>query len=248
MTDDPQKSKSESPTKLTPASTTPRAGALTQRNRVSVPGLHARLTNPALQKSADPNTMPNRIALMLDTSGSMSGDKIQHLRDAVTSFINSCSFADTSVAIQTFGGDDSNTGRVPLTAQSPLLLMTVMGLEACGSTPMHTAMDFVLNSYSITRGVIVSDGQPDSEGSVYEAAALFKEAGLPVDCVHIGQGASGEACLRKVAELTGGQYIKFTDVAAFSKSFKYLTPAFYAMLTSGAITAEDLGAKELKNK
>jgi hypothetical protein len=111
---------------------------------------------------------------------------------------------------------------------------------------MAEAMNYALINYSLTRAVLVSDGQPDSEPKAYDEAHNFKAAELPCDCVHIGNETCGEDCLRRIAEITGGQYIKFTDIASFSRSFKYLTPAFYAQLTSGNVTAAQLGAKEIK--
>ena len=201
-------------------------------------GLHARLRNPQNVAGADPLTRPDRIALMVDVSGSMAGAKIQSLRDAVTGFVSACDAATTALALEPFGDDFPSAQRIPLTCVLPLILTSAQLLNADGSTPMARAMDYVLNTYSITRGVIVSDGQPDSEAACYTTAQLWKEASLPCDCVHIGASASGEACLQRIAEITGGQYIKFTDVTSFSKAFKYLTPAFYAQLTAGEFDDE----------
>jgi len=229
------------PTAISPSA----SSGLTRKQTVSLPGLHARLRSPAA-KANDALTRTNRLALMLDVSGSMHGDKIQSLRDAVTGFINACDFSNTAVALEPFGEGNPPPNRMDLNVFGPLLLSTVQMLNANGSTPMANAMDYVLNSYSITRGVIVSDGQPDSEAAVYESVEHYRGAEIPVDCVHIGHDTHGEACLRRVAETTGGQFIKFTDIASFSKSFKYLTPRYYAMLTGGHVTAAELGAKELK--
>lgn len=207
-------------------------------------GLHARLQNPAVNTQADPLTRPNRIALMLDASGSMSGSKNKSLQDACTDFVQQCNMTDTALAIETFGAEPEI--RVALTTQQPLLLMTTMSIPAHGGTPMAGALDYVLRSYSITRGVLVSDGQPDSEHTAYTAAEQYRAAEIPVDCVHIGNSMSGEACLRRIAEITGGMFIKFTDIASFARNFKYLTPAYYAQLTSGSVSAAQLGATEIK--
>lgn len=227
--------------------------------RLGVPALHQRIHKAATAADAtDPLTMPNRMALMLDCSGSMSGEaesyertttsskkKIDCLRDAVTTFITTCSLKDTAIAIETFGEND-NHSRLALTTFGPILMTTAMGLEAHGCTPMHEAMQFVIKAYSVTRGIIVSDGVADAPSMCKEYALEYKEACIPIDTVHIGMSTSGEELLKEIAELTGGKYIKFTDVSAFSKSFKYLTPAFYAQLTAGNIDAADMGAKELK--
>jgi hypothetical protein len=75
---------------------------------------------------------------------------------------------------------------------------------------------------------------------------MFKEAGVPIDCVHIGSSTGGESTLKEIAERTGGVFMKFTDVGNFAKNFKYLTPGYYGQLTSGAISAAALGATEIK--
>ena len=215
---------------------------------IKLPGLHTRLRNPLASAVgiADATKCTNRLALMLDVSGSMGGQKIASLRDAVSGFITACDFSDTSVAMEPFGDQYPSPNRVTLTTMQPMLMTTAMMLQAEGCTPMARAMDYVINTYSITRGVLVSDGEPDSTQACYDTASQYREAGIMIDCVHIGDSTSGEACLRRIAELTGGQYIKFTDVNSFSKSFKYLTPAFYGILTSGGLSASDIGAKELK--
>lgn len=226
--------------------TTTTPSAIAPNKKVSLPGLHARLRDPKVQAETDPNVKPNRLALLLDVSGSMSGSKIQSLRDACSTFVTSCSFRDTALALEPFGEGNPPPNRLALTCFQPILLTTVMSLHASGSTPMADAMDYVLNTYSLTRCVLVSDGQPDSEANAYSVAESYREAGIMCDCVHIGDSPSGEECLKRIAELTGGQFIKFTDINAFARSFKYLTPAYYAQLTAGAVTAADLGARELK--
>ena len=206
---------------------------IVKKHSVSLPGLHARLRNPVQQAASDPATKVNRIGLLLDVSGSMSGAKIVSLRDAVSSFITSCDMRDTSLALEPFGDDGGN--RVALTCFAPMLITTVQMLNAVGGTPMADALHYALGSYPLTRAVLVSDGQPDSEQAAYTEAVNYREAGVPCDCVHIGHNSDGEQCLRRIAEITGGQYIKFTDIQSFSKQFKYLTPAYYGQLTSGAL-------------
>jgi Mg-chelatase subunit ChlD len=242
VTSDSQKTPQQ--TSLTPASAN---SNLTRKHSVSIgKGLHARLANPTVIADSDPNTKPNRIALLLDVSGSMEGTKIQSLRDAVTSFIQSCTFGDTALALEPFGEGNPPPNRLALTCFGPLLTTTVQMLHAAGGTPMAGALTYVLSSYSLTRCVLVSDGQPDSESTTYAVAAEYREAGLPCDCVHIGDSTQGEECLRRIAEVTGGQYIKFTNIQSFARSFKYLTPAYYAQLTSGSVSAAQLGATEIK--
>jgi uncharacterized protein YegL len=121
-----------------------------------------------------------------------------------------------------------------------------MGLHADNGTPMGDAMSDVLYSMPVTRCVLVSDGAPNNVTQVYEIAQMYQEAQIPIDCVHIGHSASGEDVLQKIAELTGGKFVKFTNISSFAGAFKYLSPGLYGMLTSGAVTADELGAREIK--
>ena len=245
----PNKTPAASTSLTTNNNTTPDAsrqtGLTNQRSGLKLPALHARLRQN-ITSQTDPNTCRDRIALMLDVSGSMAGPKIVALRDAACGFVQACDMTTTSVAIEPFGEGSPPPHRLPLTCVQPMLVTTSMSLVDGGSTPMAQAMDYVINAYGVTRAVIVSDGEPDNAQACYDTAAQYRDAKLMIDCVHIGDSTSGEACLRRIAEITGGQYIKFTDVAQFSKSFKYLTPAFYGILTSGGLSASDIGAKELK--
>lgn len=213
-------------------------------------------------ESTDPNTMPNRICLMLDCSGSMdtyegayvdktSKRRIDLLKDSVQNFVSRCSFTDTSVAIATFPGRSDKA--LPLTSSSAMIHGYIMGLKPSGNTPLHDCVVRSLTDIAMTRGVIVSDGGATDwpEDDTYVDAspdavlALYKTEQIPLDCVHISSGTDGETLLRRIAAETGGLFLKFSDVNAFSKAFGYLSPGYRAMLTNGSISARELGAKEI---
>jgi len=204
---------------------------------------------------------------MLDKSSSMSAyetqtkSRIELLKDAVNNFISRCNFNDTALAIETF----PSSIQVDLTNNSILLQGAMFGIDASGNTPMQQCVQRVLTAVPLTRGIIVSDGEatdwydftrddpfeddeprktvlPPGEALL----VTYKEQGIPIDCVHIGGSSSGETLLRHIAEMTGGLYLKFTDVSAFANSFGFLTPGYRAQLTDGSMSAAQLGAKELK--
>lgn len=245
--------------KLTQKSQT---SALTEKGKLKLPRLHQALAQEQARQSSLEElaqSMPNRIALMLDTSGSMAGteeggwstrhnqfakSKITLLREACQGFLTSCNFGDTSIAIETF--PFSERTRFPLSTFEPILTTTVMALDAGGgTTPMAEAMNYVLGSYSLTRGVIVSDGDADYASACESTAHDFKLADVPLDCVHIGKSSSGEELLSAIARITGGLFIKFDNVENFAKNFSYLTPQKRASLfLAGA--QQMLGAKEIK--
>jgi Mg-chelatase subunit ChlD len=203
--------------------------------------------NEAKANEVAPETMPYRICLMLDDSSSMrtydrGGCRIDFLKTAVQFFVQRSNLADTSIALESF----NNTIGVPLTSNPAML--DVSTIFTSGSTPMHRCLVECLAKHPMTRGVLVSDGEAtDWRGEDADnVLTQYKEQGIPIDCVHISDDTSGEELLRKIARLTGGIYLKFTDVSAFSTAFAYLTPVYRAMLTDGRLTAEQIGAKEIR--
>ena len=208
--------------------------------------LHSRLAEAVAQDEilaqADPLVVPNRIAIMPDASGSMSGYKNQCLHEALTSFINMCDFANTSIAFYSFGQRPEI--RFDLSRNKKMLLLTARGVQASGGTPMAEAMADVLGTISLTRAIIISDGCADSPTECTDIAQGYADNETPIDCIHIGKSSHGEDLLKEIARLTGGIYIKFTDVTSFSKAFSYLTPAKRGELNSAI--AGLLGAAEIK--
>ncbi len=203
-------------------------------------------------------TLPNRIGLALDVSGSMSGydyhhddkgsivedkyTKIELLRNASEAFITSCG-SDTAVAVATF--PESHV-RIPMSAELTLAAVEVRSLATLGNTPMAQTLRELLNNEPMTRCVCVSDGEADNPDLAAETAKQYSEAGIQIDTVHIGSSERGEALLRSIAKTTGGLFIKFKDVTQFAQNFKYLTPSLRGLLASGAVDAKALGAEEIK--
>lgn len=185
--------------------------------------------------------LPNRIAFLLDHSGSMDGQNMDLLKQACEAFMNRCNARDTAIAIETFPSPDElgyirhGAARL-LTSVYHVLRTDITALDAEGGTPMDDAMRAAITKNSLTRAVMVSDGQPDDPAKVYTQARDYKERNVPIDCIHIGSGY-GEEVMQKVAEITGGIYMKFSDVSKLVGAFKYLTPAMRGLLVSGDIKA-----------
>lgn len=181
-------------------------------------------------------TLPNRIGLMLDVSGSMS-DKMVELRAAGTAFVDACDPSNTAVAINTF----EPLIRINMSTAFAFHKQEIARLHSLGGTPMADAMFDMLSNEIMTRAVLVSDGEPNEVNHVMRLAGDYKEAGIPIDTVHIGDSEQGEDCLRQVAAMTGGIYMKFKNASLFATAFKYLTPSYRALLSDSGFRAK-LGA------
>lgn len=214
---------------------------ITTKNKIGIKsgGLHSRIAEGEILKAIAPpsetdvNNLPNRIAIMIDTSGSMSGESIQLLEQAVQDFIQKSNPSDTAIAIESF----PEQVRIPLTVDKQKLWLLTIGLHASGGTPMSEAMQYCLDNYKMTRAILISDGEPQDEPR--GQTEYFKEREIAVDTVHIGLSTSGESCLRRISDITGGLFVKFKDIKSFAIAFAFLLPetrerAAQLFLTSGA--------------
>jgi len=128
--------------------------------------------NPNSYVVSEPKSIP--VVLLLDTSTSMSGEKIESLNKAVKIMINEFKKAETKetfikIAIITFGNQGVKL-HTPLTEASKV---DFEPLTAGGWTPMGTALKMakdMIEDKSIILGrdyrpavVLVSDGQPNDE-------------------------------------------------------------------------------------
>lgn len=235
----------------------PKAALPTTVHRIKLPGLHSRLYKSQQEITNNPpESMPNRICILPDCSGSMSGvvnvndalppatsrTKMDYLKEAVESFGDNCKWSETAVAVVSFPSD---VIELPLTNQQGMFLAGVTTLKVSGDTPMGHSMARAIETVPMTRAIIISDGEATDNPMPVETAHQYAEAKIPIDCVHIGYDQHGEELLQEVAKITGGKYIKFDNVANFAKALKYLTPAYRALLEAPS-AAEILGAKEVK--
>jgi len=217
------------------------------------------IVNGTLNISSTDAAKKHRIGLLLDCSRSMDESaegysagqgslrakaKIAHLRDACQRFVESCALHDTAVGIDTFPKVCEGP-RMPMCSIAALLVSEIQRLDAVGGTPMSETLEAALESMSMTRAVLVSDGEADFPDMALAQAKRYAERRVVIDCVHVGESTAGEQLLKQIALTTGGLYIKFTDVTSFARNFAYLTPAKRSLLTQGN-AASLLGAKEVK--
>lgn len=173
-----------------------------------------------------PQEMEHRIGIVFDDSGSMSS-RIAQAHLAVEEFLRSCEKDKTAVAVYPM-----NDKALQLSSNLPALAILVSKIQATGSTPLLATLKDMLRKENLTRAIVFSDGQPDNESGV----DTIKDFGKPVDTIYIGrENPYAEDFMRKLAETTGGIYLKFDPNSPnFRNSFKYLSPGLRYMLTDKA--------------
>jgi len=213
-----------------------------------------------LLEELDPKTMPTKLAIVFDDSGSMASrnvkdtaTKIDDAKSGIRNFSSQCNPRDTALAVYPL-----NVESKPLTCNFDLLNLLVSGIEATGGTPLFTITLRVLESEDkYTRAILFSDGSPtDSSTYFYKSDEEDPEEGTgediktkvirvanekkcPLDTVYIGEKeSSGYDLMKELADKTGGIFIHFTDSASLSANLKYLAPALRGILMNAELKAK----------
>jgi len=141
---------------------------------------------------------PVALSLVIDSSGSMAGDKILNAQRAAASLIESLATGDI-VSIYAFS--DGVTEIAPPTVIEPGtssgLIAQTRAIEATGSTNLFDGLRMgevraaaAPPSHPVRRVVVISDGQanvgPSSPGELGDVAAQGTEAGVQVSAIGVG--------------------------------------------------------------
>lgn len=222
--------------------------------RVKAVGLQARkqaLANKqALEQDipVDPNKATHRIGILFDDSASMGGTKISDAHAGTEEFLRSCNPKDTAVAVHPMNvegryyGSDGHR-KIPLTNKMYAACVSIKTFRAIGSTPLFSSLQDMITTENLTRGIVFSDGEPnsDDERLMDSVLTIAVEKGISVDTVFIGSKNDTKAVeiMKTIAERTGGIFMVFEPGKAnFRTAFKYLSPGYRAMLADKSFVAK----------
>ncbi|MEI7928958.1 MAG: VWA domain-containing protein [Verrucomicrobiales bacterium] len=176
----------------------------------------------AAEVAGTPPRSAMQIALVIDRSGSMSGEKLEITKAAVAQFIRSLE-PDDRVAIVTY--DDHVDLMCGLHAPSEALARRVEALEAGGSTDLYGG--WVTGAKIVGRDgrvILLSDGQANA-GRYTDAASLSQHAGISyekygVTTTTIGVGRDyDEGLMAGMARAGGGAHYFAHTAASITDAF-----------------------------
>ena len=163
------------------------------------------------------STRPAGVVLVIDTSGSMKGAKLDRAKAAAARFIER-KVATDAVAVVAF----DNEARIAanFTADAALLKATIDGLQASGETALWDGVRLAAGLFADRRDVlpylvVLSDGADTVSSTTFEQA-LGAVSGVGAGVFPIaltGGGESDVAALRRIAEETGGSVAETTDAS-----------------------------------
>jgi len=173
---------------------------------------------------------PLNFCFVLDTSGSMSGKKIEAVRTAVSILVDQMQ-PDDMVSVVSFSGK----GKVIVPAQpvrNKLAIQSlVAGLHSGGGTQMATGMVLGLEELQkfhspqvVSRMVLLTDGQTSNKGKCLELADRARILALPIHPMGVGSEWN-EKLLDEVGSRSRGQPAEFIRspadaLAVFQQQFQ----------------------------
>lgn len=166
-------------------------------------------------ESADEVT-PVDLAFIIDTSGSMSGSKIQSAKYAAKRFNNVLLPGDTSAVV-----GFANGAYVPqeLTSNRARVNESIEQLSAGGGTNTGDGIRKAIETFensgnadSVKEAILLADGNTNEGPNPVQQAREAADQNITINTVGIGDNADSSE-LRSIADVTGGDYYE-TDNAA----------------------------------
>jgi len=214
----------------------------------------------AIIKYVSPKEARNKMALVPDDSGSMSGH-VENVREAMIEFLRSCKPNEDAICIHTLCARNPELEK--LQTDLPKLAGAIKSMRfGLGSTPLFGTMKRVLTELdpAINRMIVFTDGsptdnldhspvpmgsQPSTALTIYHERdaniiiTLALEQKILIDTIFFGSeewGGEAITLLKYLAEKTGGIFMIFDPQKVdFRKSLKYLAPTNRLMLTAGKV-------------
>ena len=194
-------------------------------------------------RSSGVSSAPSRsaIAILIDRSGSMHGEKLSDAKEAAKLAVNALG-SNNFVSLYSFSTKTDNLVPFTKAGNKDKILNSIDKIKASGGTFMysaldevyHDAKDFSSDGGSVTL-IVLTDGQPSDVGDVkrYEQlAAAGSEFGMKIVCIGIGD--YDETILKAMADASNGDFINAIDRNSITSAFtKYASEA----ATSGGTSA-----------
>jgi Ca-activated chloride channel family protein len=154
-------------------------------------------------KGAVENQVPERtlikdVLLLIDTSGSMTGNKLSQAKNGAIDFSRSATQRGYATGLAVFA--DRAAMVCDPTVQSAIFEKRIAAVQVGivgGSTNLASGLDLAGKFKELAAVVVVTDGQPNSCEDALRSAAVLKQRGIEILC--IGTDDADKAFLDQLA-------------------------------------------------
>ena len=165
------------------------------------------------------------IAVAIDTSNSMAGDKIRSAKAAAARFVQGLPAADV-LAVYGFGAKPYVGTAFPANPVTAATALTQLGTGGDPGTAIYGSVQMAAQDLAKVHAakkvlIVLSDGASQNDtASVADATAAAKAAHATVYAVSIGGNATAMSELRQLTGPTGGQTVAAVDTSALDAAYQ----------------------------
>lgn len=165
------------------------------------------------------------LALVIDRSGSMAGEKIELAKEAARATADLLS-ADDSLGVIGFDSVPERIVRMQSAGNRVAIQRDIGRLAARGGTTIFPALDMALSDLSVTRArlrhvILLTDGQTQEPG-IPDLVSLMRGEGITLSTVGIGSDVN-RALLQEIADAGGGRAYFTSDAHNIPRIFTHET-------------------------
>lgn len=147
------------------------------------------------------------LALVIDKSGSMNGQKMELAKDAAKATAEMLG-PDDYIAVIGFDSTPERVVRMQSASNRVRILRDIGRMQARGGTAIFPALDMAYQDLAVTRArikhvILLSDGQSPEQG-IPELVQVMRAEGMTVSIVGLGADVN-RALMQQVANLGGGR-------------------------------------------
>lgn len=183
------------------------------------------------------------VALVLDVSGSMRGDRIAAAREAATDYVKALP-PDVKVGLVTFN-DSVQVGIEP-TQDRAAVVAAIQSVKAGEKTALY---DGLIQGIDLVAGdeggrvLLLSDGGDTASAATFrDVTDRVSTSAVPVDVVALLPNVQHADILKSITTASGGAYLLATDSSGLESAFQEATRAFGGRIAVQAEVPENVDA------